>query len=230
MTGRTRGGDDWLADTRASYDTVAADYAELTRHLLDETPEERAVLAHFAHLIRTAGGSSVADVGCGPGRVTAHLGGLGLDTFGIDLSPGMVEVARRDHPGLRFETGSMTDLPLPDASVDGLIAWYSLIHVPDEEIGTVLAQFRRVLRPGAPLLLGFHVGDGSRLKTEGYGGHPMKVHVHRRRPGQVADWLNAAGFTADSHRTLSSAESTLGGILLAHRRADPGTGPRAGVS
>ncbi|MGW4848298.1 class I SAM-dependent methyltransferase [Nocardia brasiliensis] len=59
----------------------------------------------------------VADVGCGPGEVTAHLHELGVDAFGIDLSPAMIDVARRDHPGLRFEVGSMTELNLPVASV-----------------------------------------------------------------------------------------------------------------
>jgi SAM-dependent methyltransferase len=80
----------WLADTRTSYDTVAASYADQVRNLLDETPYERAVLALFADLVRTAGGGPVADVGCGPGRITAYLGDLGVDTFGIDLSPAMI--------------------------------------------------------------------------------------------------------------------------------------------
>ena len=210
----------WLADTRASYDTVAASYADQVRNLLDETPYERAVLALFADLVRTAGGGPVADVGCGPGRITAYLGGLGVDTFGIDLSPAMIESARREHPGLRFEVGSMTDLDLSDASMAGLVVWYSLIHIPDDELGSVLAHFRRVLRPGGPLLLSFHVGDESQLKTRGYGGHPMKVHVHRRRPDQVAAWLDEAGFTVEAQMTLSSAESRLGGILFARRRPD----------
>ena len=119
-----------------------------------------------------------------PGRITAHLRQLGVDAFGIDLSPGMIEVARRDHPGLRFDLGSMTDLALADASMAGLVAWYSLIHVPDDEISPVFAHFQRVLRPGGPLLLSFHVGDESQLKTQGYGGHPMRVFVHRRRHDQ----------------------------------------------
>ena len=213
--------DGWLADTRTSYDTVATSYADQVRNLLDQTPYERAALALFADLVRTTtGGGPVADVGCGPGRITAHLRELGVDTFGIDLSPAMIEVARRDHPGLRFEVGSMTDLDLADASMAGLVAWYSLIHVPDDEIGSVFTHFRRVLRPGGPLLLSFHVGDESRLKTQGYGGHPMKVHVHRRRLGQVAAWLNDAGFTVEAQMTLSSAESALGGILFARRRPD----------
>ncbi|MFF7215167.1 class I SAM-dependent methyltransferase [Streptomyces sp. NPDC008238] len=122
--------DDWLADTRASYDTVAEDYADQVRGLLDGTPYERAVLGLFADLVRSGGGGPVADVGCGPGRITAHLHGLGVDAFGIDLSPAMVRVARREHPGLRFDVGSMTDLDLPDASTAGLVAWYSLSTSP----------------------------------------------------------------------------------------------------
>ena len=209
----------WLADTRISYDTVAASYADQVRNLLAETPYERAILALFADLVHAAGGGAVADVGCGPGRITAHLHELGVDAFGIDLSPGMIDVARRDHPGLRFEVGSMTDLDLADGSVAGLVAWYSLIHIPDDQIGSVFAHFRRVLRPGGPLLLSFHVGDESRLKTQGYGGHPMKVHVHRRQPAQVAAWLRETGFTVEAQMTLTSAESSLGGILVGRRQS-----------
>lgn len=85
--------DDWLQDTRRSCDTVAASYAEQLRNLLDEAPEDRAFLRLFADLVHTNGGGPVADVGCGSGRITAHLRQLGVDAFGIDLSPGMVEVA-----------------------------------------------------------------------------------------------------------------------------------------
>ncbi|SCE83256.1 Methyltransferase domain-containing protein [Micromonospora coriariae] len=211
--------DDWLADTRTSYDTVATSYADLLRNFLAETPYERAMLALFAELVHAGGGGPVADVGCGPGRITAHLHGLGIDAFGVDLSPGMIEVARRDHPGLRFEVGSMTDLDLADASVAGLVAWYSLIHIPDDQVGSVFAHFRRVLRPGGLLLLSFHVGDETRLKTQGYGGHPMKVHVHCRQIGKVAGWLRGSGFAVEAQMTLTSAESRLGGVIFGRRQS-----------
>jgi SAM-dependent methyltransferase len=207
--------DGWLADTRASYDTVAASYANQVRDALAGAPYLRAALMLFADLVRQAG--PVADVGCGPGHVTAHLRELGVDAFGIDLSPGMVDVARRDHPGLRFEVGSMTDLDLADASVAGLLAFWSLIHVPDDAIPTVFRHFRRVLRPGGPLLVGFHVGDGSRLKTEGYGGHPMRVHVHRRTPDAVTAWLRDAGFAVEAQLLLDPDENLPGAILFARR-------------
>jgi len=207
--------EDWLADTRTSYDTVAAGYADLLRGAMADEPHLRAALALFADLVHTTGGGPVCDIGCGPGRLTGDLRDLGLDAFGIDLSPAMIDIARRDHPDLRFEVGSMTDLALADASVAGLFVWFSLIHVPDDEVPAVLARFRRVLRPGGPLLVAFHVGDGTTLKTEGYGGHPMKVHIHRRLPATVSAWLRDAGFTVDAETLLSPEDKGQAAIIYA---------------
>ena len=198
---------DWLTDTRDSYDTVSVSYAEYTRDLLDGLPHLRAALRLFAEEVR----GPVADVGCGPGAITALLNGLGVDAFGIDLSPAMISLARRNHPGLRFEVGSMTE-PLTD-SVGGIIAWWSLIHVPDDEVPAVFEHFHRALRPDGLLQLGFHVGDRTNLKTQGYGGHPMRVHVHLRKPERVADWLREAGFTVEAQWLLG----TDGAILFARR-------------
>lgn len=211
--------DGWLADTRSSYDTVAVSYADQLREALTGKPYLRAALALFAEMVRTAGGGPVADVGCGPGHVTAHLHESGIDAFGIDLSPVMIDVARHDHPDLRFEVGSMTDLPLADASVTGLLAFWSLIHVPDDAIPAVFAHFRRVVRPGGPLLLGFHVGDESQLKTQGYGGHPMKVHVHRRLPARTTAWLSDAGFTVEAQLLTDPDERVPGAVLFARRQS-----------
>jgi len=126
-------GPDWLADTRTSYDTVAGSYADRMRDVLAGEPYLRAALALFADLVHDAGGGPVADMGCGPGHVTAHRHKLG-----VDLSPAMIDNARRDYPDLRFEVGSMTDLRLADASIAALLAFWSLIHIPDDEIPTVL--------------------------------------------------------------------------------------------
>jgi len=208
-----------LAAIRESYDTVAADYADLLRGNLAEQPYDRAVLGLFAELLAGAGGGPVADVGCGPGRITAHLAGLGLEAFGMDLSPAMIAIARRDHPGLRFQVGSMTDLALADGSLGGLLGWYSLIHLPDEVIPGVLAHFHRALRPGGLVLLAFQVGDESRFKTSGYGGHPMRLHVHLRRPERVAGWLADAGFVVDTRvaREPEGFETVPQAYLLARK-------------
>jgi ubiquinone/menaquinone biosynthesis C-methylase UbiE len=207
---------DWLDDARTSYDAVAASYADLLRDALAAAPFERGILALFAELIHAQGDGPVADVGCGPGRITAHLHTLDLDAFGIDLSPAMINIARRDHPDLRFDVGTMTSLELPDASLTGVLAWFSLIHIPDDAIPGVFAEFRRVLRRGGVLLLAFHAGQGSTLKTHGYGGHPMNVYLHRRTTGHVTTWLKAAGFTVDAEMLHHPDENTHGAFVYAH--------------
>jgi SAM-dependent methyltransferase len=117
-----------LAETRDSYDAIAAEYSDLVNSELDDRPLDRALFAAFAELIRAGGNGPVADVGCGSGRVTTLLSRLGLDAFGVDLSPGMVSLARRNYPQLRFEEGSMLALDIPTADLGGLLAYYSIIH------------------------------------------------------------------------------------------------------
>jgi SAM-dependent methyltransferase len=215
--------DAWLADIRTSYDTVAVSYWDRIREALGGAPYLRAALALFAEAVAEAGGGPVADMGCGPGHVTGYLHDLGVDAFGIDISTGMIDVARAEHPHLRFEVGSMTALDLAEESIAGAIAFWSLIHVPDEAVPDVLSGFRRVLRPEAPLLIGFHVGDESRLKTQGYGGHPMKIYVHRRQPAHVSTWLRQAGFVVEAEMLLNPQSSAPGAILFA-RRGPSGAG------
>ncbi|MFI9008487.1 class I SAM-dependent methyltransferase [Actinosynnema sp. NPDC053489] len=204
----------WLTDTRVSYDRVAESYAEFARARLAELPLVRGVLALFAAAVGDVGGP-VVDVGCGPGHITAHLRGLGVDAFGVDLSPGMVALARREHPGVRFEVGSMTALDLAAGSVGGVLAFYSVIHVPDEEVPVAFAGFRRVLRPGGVVLVGFHVGDRVSVKTEGYGGHPMSLRVYRRPVARVAGWLRGAGFAVEAEVLLEPDAEVPGGVLVA---------------
>lgn len=212
----------WLSDTRASYDVDASRYAERVRGLLDDKPYLRASLGLFAQLVEDAGGGPVVDVGCGTGYATAHLHDLGVEMFGIDLSPAMVEIARRDHPGLRFEVGTMTDLDLADDSVAGLLAFWSVVHVPDHAVPGVFAEFRRVLRPAAPLLVGFHVGDEKEHTSEGYTGRSVSVDSYRRRPGKVAGWLREAGFTIEAELVMRPDEETPGAIIFASGPRRPG--------
>lgn len=185
---------DFLQSTRASYDAFADEYAARFQDELAAKPIDRAVLAGFAELVAAGGGGPVADVGCGTGRVTKHLHTLGVDAFGIDLSPGMLAEARRHYPGLRFEEGSMLGLDLPDGGLGGLLAWYSTIHVPDEQLPQAFAEFYRVLAPGGHLLLGFQVGEEVVRRTDAWG-RAIDLDFIRRQPEWMAGQLTKAGFT-----------------------------------
>ncbi|MGN9846219.1 class I SAM-dependent methyltransferase [Nonomuraea sp. H19] len=61
------------------------------------------MLAAFAEFVRAGGAGRVAELGCGTGRVAAHLRDLELDVLGVDLSPVMIDLDRQAHPDLRFE-------------------------------------------------------------------------------------------------------------------------------
>lgn len=209
--------DAWLSDTRSSYDTDASGYAEKVRGLLGEMPYLRASLSLFAELVHGGGGGPVADVGCGPGYVAGYLHDAGVDVFGIDLSPGMIAIARRDYPDLRFDVGTMTDLDLADESVVGIVAFWSVIHVPDQAVPGVFEQFRRVLRPQGLLLVGFHVGDETRHSSEGYTGRRINVESHRRRPNTIAGWLRDAGFTVEAEMLIGPDEDVPGAVIFGRR-------------
>jgi ubiquinone/menaquinone biosynthesis C-methylase UbiE len=137
----------------------------------------------------------------------------------------MVEVARRAYPGLTFDVGSMTALDMPDNAVDGLVAYYSIIHIPQERLPQVFAEFHRVLAPGGHALLAFQVGDEPLHLSEALG-HAISLDFHRRRPDRIAELLCEAGLVVRA-RTLREAEDgaerTPQAYLLARKPLDPRT-------
>jgi SAM-dependent methyltransferase len=205
-----------VAETRTAYDTIAVSYEEMLRDMLAENPWDRAVLDTFAELVGPT--VPVADLGCGPGRITGYLAKLGLDVFGVDLSPGMVEVARQTHPGLRFEVGSMAALRMADESLAGAAAWYSIIHTPPERLPAVFGELARVLRSGGVLVLAFQVGDELRHITQGYG-HEVSLDAYRLRPDGVAELLAGSGLavTAKLVREAKEPEKTPQAYLFARK-------------
>ncbi|MET9081549.1 class I SAM-dependent methyltransferase [Streptomyces sp. NPDC004237] len=183
---------DFITATRTFYDAIASDYADRFRSEFAHRPVERAMLDVFAELVGP--GAEVADLGCGPGRVTGRLAALGLSVFGLDLSESMLAIARRENPGLRFVQGSMLELEVADGALDGVLCWYSSIHTPDDRLPSLFQEFRRVLRPGGHLLLAFQVGDVARRHARPWG-HPVTLDFERRRPEHMTGLLAEAGFT-----------------------------------
>lgn len=175
--------------TRAAYDEMAEIYAEHAANIMARKPFDRAMLDVFAEA--TPAGP-VVEIGCGPGRIAAYLADRGLDISGIDLSPRMIELARAAYPALRFEVGSMEELTFADASLTGLVAWYSVIHLPPQRVPAVLTEFHRVLQVGGQLLI---AGFADEIPDAAEPFDHRVATAYRWSPERLADEVAKAGFT-----------------------------------
>lgn len=177
---------------RGSYDTVAEEYLTRLRDELAGKPLDRALLKALVE--QTDG--VIADLGCGPGHVTAWLAEQGATTVGVDLSPGMVAVARNRFPSVEFRVGDLVALPGQDGEFAAAVALYSIIHVGPDELAGVFAEVRRVLRPDALFLVSFHIGDEVRHLDEWWG-HDVNVDFRFLDPTHIADLLESTGFSVE---------------------------------
>jgi SAM-dependent methyltransferase len=200
---------------RRGYDTVAEKYAAGFRDELAHKPLDRALLASLAEQAR----GPVADLGCGPGHVAAWLTDRGMTAVGIDLSPVMAAVGRREHPEVEFRVGDLLDLPAEDGEFGAAVAFYSVIHLAAAELRRAFAETHRVLRPGGLALVSFHIGTEVRRVTE-FLGHEVEVDFHFFEPPDVVQAMEDAGFAVDMHleRVHHPEEvATRRGYLLARR-------------
>lgn len=185
------------ARVRAAYDTVARAYYEQLGGELAGKPLDRGLLTSFAEL--TASGT-IADLGCGPGHVTRFLAEQHSDVIGVDLSPGMIAIARESAPDLRFTVGSMLRLPAADGAWAGAIALYSIIHLSDSERTAAFSEFARVLRCEGWLLTAFHIDSaefaaGQVSHRTDWFGQSVDLDGYFLEPAQVLREIEAAGFT-----------------------------------
>ena len=179
-----------LDTLRTSYDAVAAEYVEHLFTELEGKPLDRHLLNRFAEEVRDRG--LVGDLGCGPGHVARYLHDLGLPVLGVDLSPEMIRQATRLNPEVEFRVGDLRSLDLPDDSLSGIVAFYSVIHFDDAELGVVFREFRRVLAPGGVLLVAFHVGTET-IHLDELWGRAVSLDFRFLVPGEIVAALRAAG-------------------------------------
>jgi len=135
----------------------------------------------------------VGDIGCGPGQVSRYLHERGLTPIGIDLSAEMVAQARQHHPALTFRQGDIRALDVADGAWARLVALYAIVHLEPAQVRRALAEFYRVLQPGGPLLLSFHIGQ-ERRHVDALFGQPVALDFLFFERPVVEGWVEEAGF------------------------------------
>lgn len=168
----------------AQYGPAAADYAEAFFDNLETNDFDRRVVASVLEGARAGG--LVLDAGCGPGQGAAFAQARGFTAIGIDVTPEMLEAAR-GRTGVPVVRADIRFLPFAAATFHAVIAWYSLLHVPRPAMLDTLRGLRRVLRVGAPLIVGLHGGRGDVTEESGVSWCQYEAH-------DLARLLRAAGF------------------------------------
>jgi len=207
-------------ELRAAHDILAELYADRLASALDHMPAERAVLDLFCDLTLAADlGTNVGDVGCGTGRLEPYLAARGLSPRGIDLSPEMIRVAHRDHPGFDFNVADLRELPFGDASLAGVVCWYSLMYLAPSDRPAAFSELARVVKPGGYLVTAFKAGDGEVRRGGRSTGLSIEFDVYWLSPGEMERRVIDADFAVVfwGGRPAEGQEGSPQGYLLAQR-------------
>lgn len=160
------------AAVRAAYDVTAEEYAEAFADDLLRLPLDREVLDSVAE--RMGRSSRVLELGCGPGQVGKYLSERGFRVVGLDLSLQMLLVARRRTGNRSLVCGDMRSTPFGSESFSGVVAFYSIHHLPRSILQSVLAEIRRVLRPAGQFVVVTHLGESEVYSSE-FLGHQIET-------------------------------------------------------
>lgn len=182
-------------NVQESYDRVAGEYTARISGELEHKPLDRHLLSWFAERVQGLG--PVWDLGCGPGHVAGYLHEHGVDVYGLDLSAAMIAQARQLHPEIVFAQGNMRKLEAETSRLGGIVAFYSLIHIPRGDMVVVLSELKRVLRPGGALLLAFHIGQETVHHDELWE-QPVTLDFIFFQTQEMLGYLGAAGFTIEA--------------------------------
>jgi ubiquinone/menaquinone biosynthesis C-methylase UbiE len=189
---------------RQAYARRATEYTSALGAIDSMHERDRQRIERWAEQIDGA----VIDAGCGPGHWTDFLQKHGVEVTGIDLGPEFIESARTRFPEATFRVSSLRALGTADASLSGVLAWYSLIHLLPMELPGVLSEFARVLGTQGHLLVGFFEG-GSAEPFD----HAITT-AYYWSVDEMSSMLNDAGFDVSDVET----------------RQDPGSRPHAAIS
>ncbi len=178
-----------FTDTIEWYNQNAEQYAQTTEQ--HPSPEQ---IEAFVSLLPSKG--KVLDAGCGGGRDTQLLQNKGLKAIGIDLSSGLVKVAKERHPRVEFVEGSFLDLPFDDNSFDGVWAHASLLHLETvAEVKRALSEFNRVLKPDGVIhtLVKAQTGaEKTAVVSDSLSNHDRFFQYFTQK--EITTLLNEAGF------------------------------------
>lgn len=143
---------------RQRHDHLAKSYRDFF------TPVTALAIKPLLDAVRLESGIDLLDVATGPGSLAAEAHRIGAKVVGVDLSPGMIELAVKSYPGLDFRVAEVEHLPFADRSFDAVVCNFGLGHFPCPEASIV--ECIRTLKPGGRIALSWW-DDPSKQRIQG---------------------------------------------------------------
>lgn len=191
---------------REAYSRRAAEYVEVVGRIEHAAEADQAAILAWARSVD----GPILDVGCGPGQWTDLLHEAGVDVEGVDPVEAFLDDARTRYPSARFRLGRAEELGVPDASLGGVLAWFSLIHTDPAEIDVALREIARSLRGGGSLAIGFFDGP-ARDPFD----HAV-VTAYYWSVDALTELVEGVGLTVTDARTRHDPPARPQGLLVAH--------------
>ena len=184
-----------------TYDSISAAYAETfsepSNHIND-----------FLRLIPKEG--KVLDAGCGPGVDSVYMSAKGFRVIGVDLSSQMLELAKEKSHDAEFQLADIREISFDDETLDGVLASYSLIHLPKKDVPKTIDNFFRMLKPGGAICIGIQEGKSAEvflpepLKPE------EKMFLNVMSAKELKELVKNGGFEITSEFTRPASETEAG--------------------
>jgi len=180
-----------LNKVESQYDTVAKEYAETFSGDHEKKPKDQEMLHRLSQVIGDR--RPVWDLGCGPGQTTKYLKNLGIEISGMDLSEKILEQARTIHPEIHFRKGNILELEFENDSIACIVAFYSIIHFTEEQVGIAFREVFRVLQPGGIFLFTYHIGE-EKIHLDEFLGKKVDIDVMFFTTDFIFSCLKGSGF------------------------------------
>lgn len=175
------------------YDATAENYASTRIDELSKKHFDQMILKEFARRNKDLG--TCVDFGCGPGQTTKYLFDAGVeDIVGVDISPGMVSVARKIFPSIKFEEGDLLALTYNAKHFSSAVAFYAIVHFDYDQIAKAFKEVNRVLKDGAEFLFSFHVGDET-VHFDNANGIDIDIDLHLLQTNRILTVLRDYNFS-----------------------------------
>jgi ubiquinone/menaquinone biosynthesis C-methylase UbiE len=141
-----------------AYELASDKYADSFWDELTKKHFDRIILSWFA--LEKPREETILELGCGPGEISGFLASQGAECLGTDLSPRMIDNAKKYFPRARFEVQDFHRLSYESESFSRIVAYYAIVNLTMEEIEKAFVEVRRVLKTDGIFLFTFHIYEG----------------------------------------------------------------------